>query len=187
MVTLHHLYVSSTISFVQHLNTFSSMWWAASGTKVWKKKIFGCIIFKTRSSDHFTQAIFFHERSLASFQLSRRGTEDYKIQEVRFIDVFDYNWEWTISSCLQKNIAAKCDEPILELATLRSNNTYVNNPIEVICDEGFIPQSRSNARITCASPIIMKIQIQLNGQILIRSTVFQRVVIRRQIFNIRII
>ena len=39
--------------------------------------------------------------------------------------------------------------PKLELATLKSNNTYVNNPIEVICEKGFIPQSRLNARITC--------------------------------------
>ena len=39
--------------------------------------------------------------------------------------------------------------PELLNAYLISNNTYVNNPIEVICNEGLIPQSRSNARITC--------------------------------------
>ena len=46
-------------------------------------------------------------------------------------------------------LAPKCDVPELEHAYIGSNNTYVNNPIEVFCDDGFIPQSRTNARIRC--------------------------------------
>lgn len=46
-------------------------------------------------------------------------------------------------------LAQKCEIPTLVNAALLSNNTYLYNSIEVVCNEGYIPKSRRKTYIIC--------------------------------------